>query len=53
MVAEGVEPEEQLYGVRKLGCELAQGYVFARPLPPDEIDGLLRTDLWRVVTISR
>ncbi|HEX6460912.1 MAG TPA: bifunctional diguanylate cyclase/phosphodiesterase [Thermoleophilaceae bacterium] len=52
VVAEGVETEEQLRGARKLGCELAQGYLFSRPVPPDEIDGLLRTDPWRLITIS-
>jgi EAL domain-containing protein (putative c-di-GMP-specific phosphodiesterase class I) len=53
VVAEGVETEDQLARVRELGCEMAQGYLFARPLPPDEIDGLLRTDPWRLITISR
>jgi diguanylate cyclase (GGDEF)-like protein len=52
VVAEGVETEEQLAAARKLGCELAQGYHFARPLPPDEMEGLIRTDPWRLVTIS-
>ena len=41
VVAEGVEIEEQLSQLTALGCELAQGYYFSRPLPASEIDSLL------------
>ncbi|MDX6665274.1 MAG: hypothetical protein QOG68_1480, partial [Solirubrobacteraceae bacterium] len=36
-IAEGVESEEQLASIRELGCDQAQGYLLARPLPPDEV----------------
>ena len=36
-VAEGVEKAEQLVELRALGCELAQGYLWSRPMPPDEV----------------
>ena len=40
MIVEGVETEEQLRIVQQLGCQNAQGYYFARSLPPSEIETL-------------
>ena len=37
VVAEGVEVTEQLDALRDLGCDLAQGYLFARPVPAEEL----------------
>jgi EAL domain-containing protein (putative c-di-GMP-specific phosphodiesterase class I) len=33
-VAEGVEVSEEAAMLRDLGCDLLQGYYFARPSPP-------------------
>lgn len=40
-VAEGVESVDQLVELRGLGCELAQGFYFAKPLPIDEVADLI------------
>ncbi|QXC59282.1 EAL domain-containing protein [Aquihabitans sp. G128] len=42
--AEGIESQEQLDHLRRAGCELAQGYLFAKPLPLDEFEQLLAAD---------
>jgi diguanylate cyclase (GGDEF)-like protein len=38
--AEGVETKEELQLVRELGCSLVQGYIFGRPMPPEDAAGL-------------
>jgi diguanylate cyclase (GGDEF)-like protein len=42
VVAEGVEDEESLERLATMGCNIAQGYHVARPMPPDQIEGWLR-----------
>ena len=37
VVAEGAETQAQVDFVRKLDCELVQGYFYSRPLPGEEI----------------
>jgi predicted signal transduction protein with EAL and GGDEF domain len=41
VVAEGVETEAQAVLLRGLGCEQAQGYYFARPMPEAEMRAVL------------
>jgi EAL domain-containing protein (putative c-di-GMP-specific phosphodiesterase class I) len=41
VTAEGVETEDQLEQLRRLGCEYAQGFFFGRPAPPESHDRLL------------
>ncbi|MDQ1673923.1 MAG: hypothetical protein QOC98_2485, partial [Frankiaceae bacterium] len=41
VVAEGVEHDSQLEQLRAMECDYAQGYLFARPLPADELEAQL------------
>jgi EAL domain-containing protein (putative c-di-GMP-specific phosphodiesterase class I) len=38
VVAEGVEDQGHVAALRELGCDIAQGYHFARPMPPDQLE---------------
>ncbi len=40
VIAEGVENETQLSELRRLGCDYAQGHLFSRALPPEQVVGL-------------
>ncbi len=42
IVAEGVEDEAQALFLRAAGCDRMQGYLFARPMPAEEVEVMLR-----------
>jgi EAL domain-containing protein (putative c-di-GMP-specific phosphodiesterase class I) len=44
VVAEGVESNEQLVTLRELACTYGQGFLFSRPVPPDQVAELLVGD---------
>ncbi|MDP5136784.1 EAL domain-containing protein [Rheinheimera baltica] len=36
-IAEGVETKEQEQAVKAMGCDEVQGFMYAKPMPPDEL----------------
>mgnify|MGYP003704934883 CR=1 FL=1 len=43
LVAEGVENVEQLTYLRSVGCDLVQGYLFAKPMPAEMLTPWIKT----------
>jgi EAL domain-containing protein (putative c-di-GMP-specific phosphodiesterase class I) len=43
VVAEGVETEAQRDRLRRMGCDQAQGYLFSKPRPAQDLDVVLAT----------
>jgi Amt family ammonium transporter len=41
VTAEGIETEDQLQNLRKLGCDCGQGYLFSRPVEASRIPGVV------------
>ncbi|MFZ5527060.1 MAG: putative bifunctional diguanylate cyclase/phosphodiesterase [Pseudomonadota bacterium] len=42
VIAEGVEQVSQMEVLYNLGCQICQGFLFARPMPPKDIDEWLQ-----------
>ena len=48
VIAEGIEGYQQAEILRKLGCSVGQGFLFARPMPADQCLAMLGNDGQRV-----
>lgn len=46
VIAEGVEQREQVQLLRKMGCDMIQGYYYSKPLPLDEFTEFL--EFWEL-----
>ncbi|RZL01193.1 MAG: EAL domain-containing protein [Rubrivivax sp.] len=54
VVAEGVEMPDQEAFLSALGCDIAQGYLFSRPVPPEQIEVIFQqTEASKKSTIVR
>ena len=47
VIAEGIETREQLEAVRRLGCDLGQGFLFSPPAPALRAEAILRRPPWK------
>ena len=43
-VAEGVETKEQAQFLRTMGCDIAQGFYYARPMPKKDYLAMLEEE---------
>lgn len=50
---EGIEDEEQQEHLRDNGCEIGQGYLFAKPLPAEDAAAMLRAQVAPVDSLAR
>jgi EAL domain-containing protein (putative c-di-GMP-specific phosphodiesterase class I) len=44
VIAEGIESESQLAYLVGKGCDLLQGFYFARPIYPEDVPNMLQTN---------
>jgi EAL domain-containing protein (putative c-di-GMP-specific phosphodiesterase class I) len=44
-VAEGIETTHECHKLQAAGCDIGQGYLFAKPMPKDQLIGMMRRRL--------
>ncbi len=52
IVAEGIETEHQLQYLRKLNCDIAQGFLFSKPLPQQDATRFLSEKMQTPLIVS-
>lgn len=50
VIAEGIERAEQALALRSMGCHVAQGYLFSKPVDADQILPMMDSPLWQAPT---
>jgi diguanylate cyclase (GGDEF)-like protein/PAS domain S-box-containing protein len=48
VIAEGVETKEQMEYLRRERCDEIQGYIFSKPVTPEEVSEMVRQGFWHV-----
>lgn len=51
-IAEGIEETGQALLLESLGCNSAQGYLFSRPLPPEDLGAFFSATTWGAPVLS-
>jgi diguanylate cyclase (GGDEF)-like protein/PAS domain S-box-containing protein len=51
-VAEGIEDDQQAAALEELGCDVGQGFLFARPVPAGEFEAVVKSHEQHVVAVT-
>ena len=47
-MAEGIETTHESHKLQAMGCDIGQGYLFAKPMPLGQLLGMMRKRLARI-----
>ena len=53
VAAEGVETLSQFEFLQRCNCDLAQGFLISRPVQPEKISAILRSEIAGIHLLSR